>query len=56
MSAFMFTFAGIMPFGNLIAGSLTHAWGVSFTVMLSGIICTAFFIIINIMYPEIRKI
>ncbi len=56
MSAFMFTFAGIMPFGNLIAGALAHAWGVSFTVMLSGIICAVFFIIINIMYPEIRKI
>ncbi len=25
MSVFMFTFAGIMPFGNLIAGSLAHS-------------------------------
>jgi MFS family permease len=56
MSAFMFTFAGIMPFGNLIAGSLSQALGVSLTVMISGIICTVFFVAINIFYPEIRKI
>lgn len=54
MSAFMFTFAGIMPIGNLIAGSLTHVLGVSFTVLLSGFICTAFFILINIFYSDVR--
>lgn len=56
MSAFMFTFAGIMPIGNLIAGSLTHLWGASLTVLISGIICTAFFITINLIYPDIRNI
>jgi MFS family permease len=56
MSVFMLTFAGIMPFGNLIAGSLAQALNVSFAVMASGIICTAFFVIINIAYPQIRKI
>ncbi|MFH0913062.1 MAG: MFS transporter [Candidatus Omnitrophota bacterium] len=55
MSVFMFTFAGFMPFGNLIAGSLSGVLGVSFTVMLSGIICTIFFIVINILYPDIRR-
>ncbi len=56
MSAFMLTFAGFMPFGNLLAGSLAHIWGVSITVFISGIICTVFFIIINIVCPDIRKI
>jgi len=56
MSAFMLTFAGFMPFGNLLAGSLAHIWGVSITVLISGIICATFFIIINILYPEIRNI
>lgn len=56
MSIFMFTFAGIMPFGNLVAGSLAHILGVSLTIMISGIICTIFFIIINILYPDIRNI
>lgn len=56
MSAFMFTFAGFMPFGNLIAGVLSHFWGVSMTVMLNGVILCAFFITINALFPEIRKI
>ena len=56
MSAFMFTFAGIMPFGNLIAGALSQSIGVSLTVMISGIICAVFFIVINIMLPDIKKL
>lgn len=56
MSVFLFTFAGIMPFGNLIAGSLAHIWGVSRTVSVCGIICTAFFVVINMLYPDIRNI
>lgn len=56
MSAFMLTFAGIMPFGNLIAGAASGAIGVSLTVMLNGIICVALFITINILYPELKNI
>ena len=56
MSAFMFTFAGIMPFGNLISGALSQVWGVSLTVFMGGIICSIFFIIINIKYADIRNI
>jgi MFS family permease len=56
MGVFMLTFAGIMPFGNFIAGSLAHALGVSMTVMLSGIICMVFFAILNIAYPELKNI
>lgn len=56
MSVFMFTFAGVMPFGNLIAGSLAQLLGVSFTVMLSGGICALSLIAVNSVFPEIRKI
>jgi MFS family permease len=56
MSVFMFTFAGLMPFGNLIAGSLSQGLGVSFAVTIGGIICALFFITINILYPDIRRI
>lgn len=56
MSVFMITFAGFMPFGNLIAGSLSQAMGVSFTVLASGIVCTAFFSLINFIYPGIRDL
>lgn len=56
MSVFMLTFAGIMPFGNLIAGASSEVWGVSFTVMLSGIMLFLFFISLNTWFPGIKKI
>ncbi len=56
MSVFMFTFAGVMPFGNLIAGSLTQVWGAAWTVFTGSVICVAFFIAINFWYPDIRKL
>jgi len=56
MSAFMLTFAGFMPFGNLLAGCLAHIWGVSLTVLLGGTICAAFFLVMNILYPQIKNI
>ena len=56
MSVYMLTFAGMMPFGNLIAGSLAHTMGVSFAVLSGGIICTVFFAFISIAYPAVRKI
>lgn len=56
MSAFMFTFAGIMPFGNLIAGGFAHLWGVSFTILISGVICSIFFLAINLIHPDIKNL
>jgi len=56
MSVFMFTFAGIMPFGNLFAGIFSQLWGASLTVMFSGIICVLFFAVVVMRFPEIRKI
>lgn len=55
MSAFMLTFAGIMPFGNLISGSLSQLYGAPFAVLVNGIICSLFFVIMNIRYSEIRS-
>jgi MFS family permease len=56
MSVFMFTFAGIMPFGNLIAGVLAQALGVSLTVAINGLICMVFFMAIAKAYPQISRI
>jgi MFS family permease len=56
MSVFMVTFAGMMPFGNLLAGSLAQAMGVSFTVLIGGVICAIFFSVVTIAYPAIRRI
>lgn len=56
MGLFMLTFAGIMPFGNLISGALSQLWGVSFALMLNGLICTVSFAVINILLPDIRRL
>lgn len=56
MSVFMLTFSGLMPFGNLLAGTLSEMWGVSLVVTASGIICASFFIIIAFVYPQIRNL
>jgi MFS family permease len=56
MGVFMLTFAGIMPFGNLIAGSLAQGLGVSFSVLIGGIICAVFFVIISLAIPQIRNL
>lgn len=56
MSVFMLTFAGILPFGNLIAGSLAQALGAPAAVLISSLICLVLFLMVNIFYPDIRKI
>lgn len=56
MSIFMLTFAGMMPFGNLIAGSLAHTAGVSSAVLIGGILCLVFFVLISILYPPLREL
>ncbi|MFA5096234.1 MAG: MFS transporter [Candidatus Omnitrophota bacterium] len=56
MSVFMITFAGFMPFGNLLAGSVAQALGVALTVALGGLACLIFFLAVNILYPKIREI
>jgi len=54
MSIFMLTFAGFLPFGNLIAGSMAQRLGASTCVLISGIICALFFSAVNVIYPKIR--
>ena len=56
MSVFMLTFAGMLPFGNLMAGSLAQSFSVSVAVTTGGIFCTLFFIAINVLYPKIRDL
>lgn len=55
MSVFMFTFAGMMPFGNLLAGSLSQAIGAPLTLAANGIFCAILFIIIISRFPEIAS-
>ncbi len=56
MSVFLLTFAGMTPFGNLIAGTLAQGFGVPSAVMASGVICLAAFILIPMKYPGVLKI
>jgi MFS family permease len=56
MSLFMVTFAGIMPFGNLIAGTLAQTLGVSSALLLSGCICAVLFLTMNIFFAEIKSL
>jgi len=56
MSIFMITFAGIMPFGNLISGSLAQVFGVSAALSFCGIACLVLFTIINFLFGELREL
>jgi MFS family permease len=56
MSLFMITFAGIVPFGNLISGTLAQSWGVSATLFFCGLACLILFSLINFLFPGLKKL
>jgi MFS family permease len=56
MSLFMITFAGIVPFGNLISGTLAESWGVSAALFFCGLVCLVLFTLINFLFPGLKKL
>ena len=56
MSLFMITFAGIMPFGNLISGSLAQGLGVSAALFFCGLVCLVLFALINLLFPGLKRL
>lgn len=56
MSAYMFTFSGMMPLGNLLAGWLAHILGVMQALMLGGLVCFIFFVSLNLKYPQLSSL
>jgi len=56
MSLFMITFAGIVPFGNLIAGTLAQSWGVSAALFFCGAACLVLFSLINFLFPGLKRL
>jgi len=56
MSGFMFTFAGILPFGNLISGSLASVWGVRMALFFNAIACLSLFSVIFLVHPDIKDL
>jgi len=55
MGVFMLVFLGLAPFGSLLSGYLSHIFGVSFTLMLNGIICCAYFTGVFLLCPQVRR-
>ncbi|MFN8254157.1 MAG: MFS transporter [Bacteroidales bacterium] len=55
MSFYAMALMGVNPFGNLIAGSLANSTGLSFTLLLSGIITALTGIWFTISWPRSRK-
>ncbi|MBU4252591.1 MAG: MFS transporter [Candidatus Omnitrophica bacterium] len=56
MSLFMITFAGVVPFGNLISGTLAQSWGVSAALFFCGLVCLVLFTLINFLFPGLKKL
>jgi len=56
MSLFMITFAGVVPFGNLIAGTLAQTWGVSSALLVCGLACLVLFSLINFLFPKLKEL
>ncbi len=56
MSLFMITFAGIVPFGNLISGTLAQSWGVSAALFFCGLACLVLFSLINFLFPGLKEL
>jgi MFS family permease len=56
MSLFMITFAGMVPFGNLISGVLAQSWGVSSALFICGLICAILFTLINFIFPGLKEL
>ena len=56
MSLFMITFAGIVPFGNLISGTLAQFWGVSTALFFCGLACLVLFSLINFLFPGLKEL
>ena len=52
----MFTFAGIMPFGNLLCGVLAQKIGVALAVRASALACAGAFMVIASCHPQIQDL
>ncbi len=50
MGVFVMTFTGLMPFGNLLAGSMAHFFGAPLVVFSGGFISLIFYILVSKKY------
>jgi MFS family permease len=56
MSMFMLSFIGAMPIGNLIAGAVSHRFGVQHTLATGGVIIAVFAGTLTIKSPRLRQL
>jgi MFS family permease len=56
MSMFMLSFIGAMPIGNLIAGAVSHRFGVPHTLAAGGIIIALFVTTMTVSSPRLREL
>jgi predicted MFS family arabinose efflux permease len=56
MSMFMLSFIGAMPIGNLIAGAVSHRFGVQRTLAAGGVIIALFVGTLTITSPKLREL
>jgi MFS family permease len=56
MSMFMLSFIGAMPIGNLLAGGVSHWFGVPRTLAAGGIIIALFVTVVGLRYPRMREL
>src|SRR5580765_4825417 len=56
MSMFMLSFIGAMPIGNLLAGAVSHRFGVPRTLAGGGIIIALFVTVVGLRYPRMREL
>ena len=56
MSMFMLSFIGAMPIGNLIAGAVSHRFGVQHTLAAGGLVIAVFVAIVAWRSPKLRQL
>jgi len=56
MGIWALVFGGMVPVGHIFAGTFSHFFGISFTLILSAAVCVLFTIIIKIFSVEERNI
>lgn len=56
MSMFMLSFIGAMPIGNLLAGAVSHRFGVQRTLAAGGIIIAIFVTVVAVRSPRLREL
>jgi MFS family permease len=56
ISIFLWMHGGPLPLGSLFLGALAQRWGVSYAVMLGGLICGLFALFVIFRFPALRHI